>query len=271
VIRVNRTVHLNQRAEVVSVMRVLTVLSGRGAAAKRGKYKTIEPAFYSDEDLARIDAIYAAETVRGAEPRQWEDVAVGDSLGVMAKGPITVSDIVCFHTTGFAQLPFGPVTSRLAWKRRQVMPAAFVKNRNGVPDIVMRMHWDDDWAKALGSPIAYDYGFMRECWLHHYLTDWCGDDAVVLRMRDQMRKFNYIGDVQTITGEVTGKRIVDGQAVVEVAVRFVSQRGETTTEATATIALPSREHGQADYPPVPPQIAAQAARFLKRHRELGGR
>ena len=39
-----------------------------------------------------------------------------------------------------------------------------------------------DWARAVGSPMAYDYGFQRELWLYHYLTDWCGDDGIVLRM-----------------------------------------------------------------------------------------
>src|SRR5690606_27873585 len=103
VLRTSREVKFNQNADVVGVRRLLIVHSERGTAAKRGKYMAIEPAFYSDDDLAAIDAIYAAEQVRGAELRYWEDVAVGDSLGVMAKGPLTVTDIICLHSTGFAQ------------------------------------------------------------------------------------------------------------------------------------------------------------------------
>jgi acyl dehydratase len=270
VLRASRNVRMNQRGEVVAVERALMVLSERATAAKRGKYMAIEPAQYTDEDLAAIDAVYAAETVRGAEPRWWEDVQTGDSLGVMAKGPLTVTDIICFHTSGFALLPFGPVTGRLAYQRRLRMPGAFVKNERGIPDIIMRMHWDDDWARAIGSPFAYDYGFMRECWLHHYLSDWCGDDGIVLRMRDEMRKFNYLGDTQTIFGEVVGKRLDEGRAVVDVAVQFVNQRGEATVSASATIALPSRSHGQADYPDPPPDIAARAKALLARHHQLGG-
>jgi acyl dehydratase len=270
VLRTSRTVYFNQRAEVACVQRTLLIHSERDAAAKRGKYKSAEPANYTAEDLAAIDAIYAAEKVRGAELRYFEDVEVGDSLGAMAKGPLTVTDIVCFHTTGFAQLPWGPATSRVAYKRRQTMPAAFVKNSQGIPDIIMRMHWEDDWARALGSPMAYDYGFQRECWLYHYLTDWCGDDGVVLRLRDEIRKFNYLGDTQMITGEVVGKKVEDGHATVDVAVRFTSQRGETTVEATATVALPSRAHGEADYPKAPPELETRARAFLKRHHELAG-
>jgi acyl dehydratase len=268
VLRTSREVAMNQHGEIVCINRLLLVHSERKTAAKRGKYMDIEPAFYTDEDLAAIDAIYAAEEVRGADPRFWEDVEIGETLGVMGKGPLTVSDIICIHSTGFALLPFGPATSRLAYKRRQKMPAAFVKNDRGIPDTIMRMHWDDDWARALGSPMAYDYGFQRECWLYHYLSDWCGDEAIVLRMKSEMRKFNYLGDFQKITGEVVDKRVENGCAVIDAKVQFVSQRGDITMDAVATVALPSREHGQAQYPEPPPDVAARAKAFLARHHEL---
>ncbi|MEZ5737881.1 MAG: MaoC family dehydratase N-terminal domain-containing protein [Novosphingobium sp.] len=268
VLRVSRNVAFNQEGEVVCIQRLLLIHSGRSTAAKRGKYMAIEPAQYTDDDLAAIDAIYAAEQVRGSEPRYWEDVAIEDSLGVMAKGPLTVSDIICLHSTGFALLPFGPATSRIAYKRRQKMPASFVKDSKGIPDTIMRMHWDDDWARAVGSPMAYDYGFQRECWALQFLTDWCGDDAIVLRMKNVTRKFNYLGDFQKVTGEVVDRRIEDGRAVVDVKVNLVSQRGETTMEAFATVALPSRKHGEANYPDPPADIAAKAKAFLARHREL---
>lgn len=268
--RTSRDVLMNQNAEVVCIYRWLIVHSERSTAAKRGKYKDIQPTIYSDEDIAKIDAIYAAEQVRGAEPRYWEDVQVGDSLGVMAKGPLTVTDIICMHTTGFAVSPFGIATGRVAYKRRQKMPRAFIKNAAGIPDTVMRMHWDDDWAKALGTPWAYDYGVQRECWLSQYLTDWSGDEGILLHMRSEMRKFNCIGDSQTITGEVVDKQMKDGHATVEVKVRFINQRGDTTLDGSGTIALPSREHGQAQYPNPPADIAARAKAFLERHHELSG-
>jgi acyl dehydratase len=268
VLRVSRAVRMNQHAQVVSVERTLMVLSERATAANRGKYLKTERTHYSDDDLAAIDKIYSAETVRGGEPRYWEDVQVGESLGVMAKGPLTVTDIICFHLSGFAVEPFGLATSRLAYKRRRKMPAAFIKNEYGIPDTVMRMHWDDDWARALGSPIAYDYAYQRECWLFHYLTDWCGDEGIVLHMHDEMRKFNYIGDTQIITGEVVDKKLLDGRALVDVSVQFVSQRQEVTVKAVATIALASRTHGPAEYAEPPADIAARAQAFMDRHRQL---
>jgi hypothetical protein len=270
VLRVSRDVQFNQNAEVICTRRTLLIHSERETGARRGKYMATQPASYSDEDLDAIDAIYSGEVLRGAEARYWEDVRIGDEMGRMGKGPLTVSDIICMHSTGFALEPFGPTTSRMRFKHRRRMPAAYVKNGLGIPDTIMRMHWDGDWARALGSPMAYDYGFQRECWLHHYLTDWCGDDGFVLRMKSEMRKFNYLGDFQTITGEVVGKHVNMGCPAIDAKVRMTSQRGEVTMDALATIALPSRDHGLPDFPTPPVEIAAKARHFLDRHRALGG-
>ena len=83
------SVKMNQRAEIVAISRTLAIHTERKTAREKGKYAAIEPATYTDEDIEQIDAIYAAEEVRGAEPRWWEDVQVGDVLTPMAKGPLT--------------------------------------------------------------------------------------------------------------------------------------------------------------------------------------
>ena len=40
----------------------------RKTARDKGKYADIEPATYTDEQIAELDEIYAAEQARGAEP-----------------------------------------------------------------------------------------------------------------------------------------------------------------------------------------------------------
>ncbi|MBW8764560.1 MAG: MaoC family dehydratase N-terminal domain-containing protein, partial [Microbacterium sp.] len=202
VIQVSRDVKVNQRGEVVSVQRVLRVLAERKTARERGRNNTIEPASYTDEDIAKIDEIYASEQRRGADKRFWEDVQVGDELPPMAKGPLTTTEIVAFHAGGYGFVPYGLKSSRLAYKNRMRIGPFFVKNAQGVPDVAQRLHWDSEWAQAIGNPMAYDYGVMRECWFHHYTTDWAGDDAFVTRQSDSMRKFNYHGDVQLLSGSV---------------------------------------------------------------------
>jgi len=262
-----RHVRMNQDAEVVSVARVILIHAERKAARSRKKY-TIEPAVYTDEDFARLDAIYAAEERRGSETRWFEDVSIGDKLGPIAKGPLTTTDIIVFHAGGYGFTPFAPTTSRLAHRNRQRIASFYVKNAQGIPDVAQRVHWDSEWAKQVGAPMAYDYGVMRDCWLSHLITDWMGDNAWLLRQSSEIRKFNYMGDSHILTGEVVAKRIEDGRPVVDIELRGINQREENTCPATATIVLPSREHGDVRLPDVPAELAEQAAQMLQRHREL---
>ena len=65
--------------------------------ARKKKYDAITIDRYDDDAIAAIDAQYAAERPRGAEPRWFEDVHEGDELGPMVKGPLTVTDMICWH------------------------------------------------------------------------------------------------------------------------------------------------------------------------------
>lgn len=268
VIQVRRDVKLNQRGEVVSLHRVLRVLTERKTAKEKGKYSSIERASYTDEDLERIDEVYAGEHRRGAEPRYYEDVVVADPMPAMAKGPLTVTEIIAFHAGGYGFVPYGLKSSRLAYLNRMRIPAFFIKNEMGVPDVAQRLHWDSEWAKAIGNPMAYDYGVMRETWFHHYVTDWAGDDAFVVRQQDSMRKFNYQGDTQFLSGEVIGKREEDGQHLVDLTMTMTNQRGVETSFGEATVALPSREHGVALLPHVPADLERKTTQMWQRHLEL---
>lgn len=268
VIQVRRDVKLNQRGEAVSLHRVLRVLTERKTAKEKGKYSSIEPASYTDEDLQRIDEVYGAERRRGAEPRYYEDVAVGDAMPAMVKGPLTVTEIIAFHAGGYGFVPYGLKSSRLAYLNRMRIPAFFVKNEMGVPDVAQRLHWDSEWAKAIGNPMAYDYGVMRETWFHHYVTDWAGDDAFVVRQQDSMRKFNYQGDTQFLSGEVIGKREENGQHLVDLKMTMTNQRGVETSFGEATVAVPSREHGVALLPQVPADLERKTTQMWQRHLEL---
>jgi acyl dehydratase len=268
VIQVRRDVKVNQRGEVVGVYRILRILTERKTAADKGKYSAIEPATYTDADIEEIDRIYEAELVQGPEKRFWEDVSVGDSLGTMAKGPLTVTDVICFHSGGYGFVPYAPSVGRIAAKNRKRIAPFYIKNEYGVPDVAQRLHWDPKWAQAIGNPMAYDYGVMRENYFYHYLTDWCGDDGIVTHVHDEIRKFNYMGDTQIITGEVVAKREENGQFLVDVSAQFKNQRDEVTVKGTATIALPSRSTGLPLYPQTPRDLEERAATMMARHWEL---
>jgi acyl dehydratase len=262
------SVKMNQRAEIVAISRTLAIHTERKTAREKGKYLAIEPATYTDDDLARLDEIYAAEQTRGAEPRWWEDVNVGDSLAPMAKGPLTTTDMIVFHAGGYGFVPYAPCANRIAYKNRQRIAPFYVKNEYGIPDVAQRVHWDSAWAQAIGNPMAYDYGVMRDCWLSHYLTDWMGDDGWLVSQSTEIRKFNYMGDSHVITGEIVDKRIDDGRCVVDIEMRGINQRDVVTCPGKATVALPSREHGSVVLPEPPADLRQQAAERLERHGQI---
>lgn len=219
---------------------------------------------YTDEQLAEIDAAYDAETRRGAEPRYWEDVQVGDELQPRVKGPLTVTDVVVWHLGWGMQLT-PPGAFGIARQIRRKVPGLYPANARNIPDTVQRLHWEPERAKELGIPMNYDYGAMRETWLTHLITDWMGDDAWLWKLSCQHRKFNYMGDVTWVTGKVVDKVEVDGRFEVHLEVQCANQRGEITTPGTAVVLLPARN--AAVTLPTPPAdnltdlLAVEVARF----------
>ena len=268
VIRVSRSVNLNQRGEVVGVYRTLRVETERRKSREKGKYAQIKPAEYTDEDYERIDGIYAAEATRSSAPRYFEDVRIGDEMQPMVKGPLTVTEIIAFHAGGYGFVPYGLKSSRLGYKNRQRIKPFYIRNKMGVWDVAQRLHWDNDWAKAIGNPVAYDYGVMRQCWLYHMVSDWAGDDAIIERLEDSIRKFNYQGDTQFLTGKVVDKREEKGRYLVDVEMHMVNQRDTETAYGSAKVALPSKEGGLPVFPSVPFAVQRQAAEMFARHNEL---
>jgi acyl dehydratase len=231
----------------------LMIRTDREKATERKKYDEtrIEP--YSDEQLAEIDAVYAGERERrrGDAHRYWEDVAEGDELGPLVKGPLRVTDMICWHV-GMGMGLYGVRALRLGYDQRQKMPRFFRPDDLNVPDVQQRVHWDPEWAQAAGNPAVYDYGRMREVWLIHLCTDWMGDDAWLWKLDCEFRKFNYVGDTHWMRGRVTHKYLAYGdRPAVDCDVWGENQRGVVTTPGHATILLPSREHGDVRMPDVP--------------------
>ena len=227
----------------------------RTKARERKKYAKISAEPYTDEQIDEITEQYLSERPRGAEPRYWEDVTEGDSLGQLVKGPLQVTDMVCWHV-GMGMGMYGVRALRLGAKNRRRIPRFFHRDELNVPDVLQRVHWDPQFAARTGNPTTYDYGRMRETWLLHLCTDWMGDDAWLWKLECEFRAFNYVGDTQWIRGEVTRKYLAEGdRPAVDVALRAVNQRGEVTTPGNASILLPSQERGAVRLPDPPGRAA----------------
>ncbi|HSS10332.1 MAG TPA: hypothetical protein VLL25_10625 [Acidimicrobiales bacterium] len=238
---------------VLSAQYRLMIRTDREKAEASGKYDDVQVEPYSDEALAAIDDLYASESGRrrGAEIRWWEGVEVGDEVGPLVKGPLRVTDIVCWHA-GMGMGLYGVKPLRLGYQQRQRIPRFFRPDELNIPDVQQRVHWDSEWAQRAGNPATYDYGRMRETWLIHLCTDWMGDDAWLWKLDCQFRRFNYVGDTHWMRGRVARTYLTDdGQRAVDLDVWGENQRGQITTPGHATVLLASREHGPVRLPPVP--------------------
>jgi hypothetical protein len=236
---------------LLSAQHRLMIRTERTKARERSKYDAVEIEPYTDEAIARIEEQYAGEAPRGPEPRWWEDVEVGDEVGPMVKGPLLVTDIVCWHV-GMGMGLYGVEPLRLAAQNRRRIPRFFRPDELNVPDVQQRVHWDPAYARRAGNPTTYDYGRMRETWLVHLCTDWMGDEAWLWKLDCEFRRFNYVGDTQWLRGTVTRRYLADDdRPAVDLDLEAVNQRGELTTPGHATILLPSREHGSVRLPDPP--------------------
>jgi len=99
----------------------------------------------------------------------------------------------------------------------------------------------------------YDIGPVRQFHVSNYLTNFVGDDAWIHRIRFEFRRFNYIGDVTWMSGEITEVRNDEKLGpLMEVSLRGTSQRGSDNIRADATVLLPSRQFGPVKLPASPP-------------------
>ncbi|NQV19883.1 MAG: MaoC family dehydratase N-terminal domain-containing protein [Rhodospirillales bacterium] len=196
---------------------------------------TVKP--YTDEELVDIYRHYAQEEIRGADPRYWDDVNVGDTLPTMVKGPMTVTGFIAY-AQGWGGLYIR--ANKLAWKQTHAHPGLGIKNARGIPDCPERVHWEKEMANLVGTPDAYDYGPERCSWMMHQLTNWMGDDGFLEHSASEIRRHNPVGDTLFIDAEVTDKTSDQNGHHIHLSQRAHNQDGELSVQGTAIVRLPGR-------------------------------
>ena len=207
------------------------------AARSAGKHDGMKPATYTNEDLERIWAVVDAEEPRGARSRYWDDVADGDAIPDVVKGPLTVSDNVMFAMAWGGAFVRAHGFARDYYRKH---PGVFAKNDQGVPDFNERVHWDRDFAQSVGLKHGYDYGGQRFAWMGHLVTNWMGDQGFLRRLRVEFRRFNLIGDTSWCRGRVVRKYLDGDEPAVDLEISSVDQRDVITTKGLATVYLERR-------------------------------
>jgi acyl dehydratase len=235
---ITENVYRNQKGEIVAKARTHIRRFGRAVAAQKDKHKATVIKPYTEDEIRAIEEDYDKEEIRGANSRYWEDVQVGDSVGHVVKGPLAVTDIIAFHR-GCPHSPFVRAHRfALAYRRRH--PRAATLNELGVPDVPERVHWEGTFAKEVGAPAGFDYGYQRIAWATQLFTNWMGDDGFLRKLHVQIRGINYVGDTTWFRGKVASKLVENGEHLVQCEFWSDNQRGERTTRGWATVSLPSR-------------------------------
>jgi acyl dehydratase len=243
VVQTGEILYTNQRDELVAraeadVMRVARRHSSSGGMTgfeerrKAGRHR------YTPEEIDHIRNAYLNEYRRGAEPRYWEDVAVGDELPRIAKGPLTLVDIMAFYAG--RRNTYNPL--KLAFLEREKHPAnVYISPSTNIPVHPAAGHMDDEIAHEVGMPGPYDQGWMRANWIGHLITNWCGDHGFVRRLNLRLTTPNLLGDTTWCLGRVTGRSSSNGEHLVELECWGETQNGERNVQATAAVRLPSRD------------------------------
>ncbi len=241
-----RQEYRNQNDELAATFICSRMRFERSEMQKRAETRTettpmVLPHPWKDDELAAIEAQVLAEKPRGATPRYWEDVNVGDEIDVITKGPLGLTDFIAFIAAGAAPIPRVAAHS-VALKRYHKHPKwAFRDPKTHALEPVYSVHYNDYAAKLQGAQIAYDVGIQRTSWQIHSLTNWMGDTGRLKAITGQYRSHVYLSDVVRLGGRVESKEVdANGDHIVKLFTWATNQRGQQCMPGTAVIALPTR-------------------------------
>jgi hypothetical protein len=229
----------NQRDELVArtecdIMRIPRRRSGQGLSLDRTDG---EPRRYTTEEIEAIAEAYAAEAPRGHEPLYGEDLAVGDALPRLVKGPLTLVDIVGFY----AGRRYVYNVLKMAFGERARHPRnVYVSPTTGVPVHPAAGHFDYEIAREVGMPTAYDQGWMRINWACHLVTSWMGDHGDLLELDVRNASPNFVGWTSWCSGRIAGLERAQDRWLCELDLTVENQDGKQLSTGRAKVALPSR-------------------------------
>lgn len=160
-------------------------------------------------------------TVNLQEQIHFEDVAVGQELPRLVKGPL------------------GPI-HLMRW-------SAAMENWH-------RIHFDREFAVGHDKlPDLLVNGSLKQQFMVQMAKDWAGPRGWVWKVGFQFRAMNTVGETITVWGKVKSTERLADYGLVVVELGITNDAGKESTPGEATIALPFRDGQPVPYPFVPPQ------------------
>jgi acyl dehydratase len=156
----------------------------------------------------------------------FDDVAVGQELPTLTKGPMSTAHI-------------------MRW-------SSAMENWH-------RIHYDWHYATQHDKlPNVLVNGTWKQHVLVQLLTDWVAERGWLWKMNFQYRGMNVPGDTLTAWGRVTGKETRGDLGLVHVEIGLKDQNGKESAPGTATLVLQKRGGPPVPYP-FDPKLLDQAA------------
>jgi acyl dehydratase len=205
-------------------------------------YEPRPPRTYTVEELEGIRREVLAEPRRGAEPRFWDDVVVGEPIPAVVKGPVDQTTMIAYYCGNPGTPRYKSV--EMAWRYNTWAREAPERLPNNFDpsyyaDLVSASagHVRADIAHDVGMPGAYNNGTQSTGWLMHAVTNWMGDHAYLSEFEIKLRRPVVFGDTVRCGGAVTGRLDDD---LVSIALTATGDDGELKAEGSAVVRLPRR-------------------------------
>lgn len=250
VIQTGQTRYLDQHDELVATALCHTLRIPRDSGAGNGETtgqdvnateNEEDITSWTTDELDDLESEILSQSRRGDDIRYWDTVCEGDELEQRIKGPLSLTDILCWYA-GYGTPLYN--ANEMFVRERQRHPGEAVQREDlGIYEHAAMGHLDPTIAAGVGIPKAYDVGPQRITWLLQTVTDWMSDAGFVTMFDAEVRGMNYIGDVTYCRGTVSEKRVEESSTrhVVDIDLEGANQDGEVTITAECTVELPSSE------------------------------
>jgi acyl dehydratase len=209
---------------------------------EEGQYKDVVLHKYTDDEFQKIQDNYEDEPKRrrGSEVLYWNDVAVGDEVPQLVKGPLTLLSYMAFFSGCGAWFN---MTDRVLYN----FAKRFGDSVKRDPELNIwafpeEMHWSPFIAGLVGMPIGFDIASQRAGWFAHLITDWMGDEGFLEDLNIWVTRPLFLSESAWLRGKVVDKSESSdpGFGTVTIRIESENQNGVDISHGTARVRLRKR-------------------------------